>query len=146
MKKLATLILAITGLVGAAVAEENINVSGKSGIAVNGYDVVSFFSEDQPAHGDPGISATHQGAKYIFSNQENKSQFESDPGKYAPQFGGYCAYGVSVDALFPVDVSTATIRDGKLYLNLNTQVLDLFKKDLEGNISKAEKQWVKLGQ
>ena len=120
------------------------NVAGQSGIALNGYDPVSFHSESTALHGDPGITAKHGGATYLFANKENRKQFQADPGRYAPQYGGFCAYGVSVGALFPVDINTAQIRDGKLYLNLNPAIQELFNQDLDGNIDKAEKNWPKL--
>jgi YHS domain-containing protein len=95
-------------------------------------------------HGDPDISATHNGAKYFFASKEHKTAFEADPQKYVPQFGGYCAFGVAIGALFPVDISTWQVRDGKLYLNLNPAVLKLFNKDPSGYIAKAEKNWPDL--
>ncbi len=67
--------------------------------------------------------------------------FEVDPQKYVPQFGGYCAFGVAEGPLFPVDINTWQVRGGELYLNLNPAVLKVFKKDVQGYVSKAEKNW-----
>jgi YHS domain-containing protein len=123
-------------------AGELVNVAGASGIALDGYDPVAFFTDNRPTHGDPAISATYKGAKYLFASKEHKVKFEADPGKYAPQFGGYCAFGVAVGALFPVDINTWQIRNGgKLYLNLNPAILEQFNKDFEGYVAKAEKNW-----
>lgn len=121
---------------------ELVNVAGASGIALDGYDPVAFVTDKRPMHGDPAISATYKGAKYLFASKEHRARFEADPEKYAPQFGGYCAFGVAVGALFPVDINTWQIRDGgKLYLNLNPAILEQFNKDFEGYVAKAEKNW-----
>lgn len=121
-----------------------VNVAGASGIALDGYDPVSFFTEKKPMHGDPAISSTYNGAKYFFASKKHKTKFDSDPQRYAPQFGGYCAFGVAEGALFPVDINTGQIWKGKLYLNLNPAVLKLFNKDIEGYVATAEKNWPDL--
>lgn len=141
MKKILTSLAAVTLLSAAAVAGELVNTSGASGIALSGYDPVAFFTDAKPMNGDPGITSEHLGATYFFATKEHKKLFETNPAKYAPQTGGFCTYGVSVGALFPVDISTWQIRDGKLYLNLNHEILAAFNKDFEKNVSKAEKNW-----
>ena len=127
-----------------ATAKDLVNVSGATGIAINGFDPVSFFTEKKPVNGDPGIKAKYKGATYLFSTKDNKSAFEKSPEQYAPQYGGYCAYGASVNALFPVDVSTWQVRNGKLYLNLNPSIVEAFNEDFDGAITKANKNWPKL--
>ena len=124
-----------------AVAGELVNVAGASGIALNGYDPVAFFTDGKPVNGDPGVTSTHKGATYFFASKAHKAAFEADPEKYAPQYGGYCAYGAALGALFPVDISTWQVRNGKLYLNLNPAIAKEFNKNPEGNIAKAEKNW-----
>lgn len=144
MNKFAYLVVSVAALgmfATSVYAGDIVNVSGASGVALDGYDPVAFFVEKTPMNGDPGISASYNGAKYFFASKEHKTAFEADPGKYAPQFGGYCAFGVAEGALFPVDINTWQIRDGKLYLNLNPAVLKLFNKDTAGYIAKAEKNW-----
>lgn len=128
----------------AAAAGDLVNVAGASRIAVNGYDPVAFFTDGKPTNGDPGIKSTHKGAIYFFASKAHKSQFDADPEKYVPQFGGYCAYGVALGALFPVDISTWQVRNGKLYLNLNPAIAKEFNKNPVGNIAKAEKNWPDL--
>jgi len=144
MKQFATIIAAVVALTLSTFAGDLVNVSGASNIALNGYDPVAFFTADKAAHGDPGISAKHQGATYIFSSKDNQRLFVSNPEKYAPQHGGFCSYGVSVGALFPVDISTWQVHDEKLYLNLNPAILELFNDDFKQNISKADTNWAKL--
>lgn len=138
------LVIAFSSLILTAtssLAGDLVNVSGASGIAVNGYDTVAFFTEKKPVHGNPSISVKHSGATYLFSSKENAAKFEANPTKYAPQTGGFCTYGVSVGALFPVDISTWQVRDGKLYLNLNPEILKAFNGDFAGNVKKAEGNW-----
>jgi YHS domain-containing protein len=125
-----------------AFAADLVNTAGASGIAVGGFDTVAFFTDKKPVNGDPGISATYQGATYIFATKEHKEKFEAAPDKYVPQCGGFCAFGVSVNALFPVDiVNTWQVRNEKLYFNLNKSILSAFNKDFDGNVAKAEKNW-----
>ena len=146
MKQVLITIASIAALATSAFAGQLVNVSGASGIALDGYDPVAFFTLGKPAHGDPGISATHEGATYLFASKEHKRTFEANPKKYLPQFGGYCAYGAALNALFPVDISTWQIRDGKLYLNLNPAILEAFNQDFHGNVAKAQKNWAGLVQ
>lgn len=141
MKKLLTALTATFLLAFTAHADDSVNVSGASNIALGGYDPVAFFTEKKPVHGSPSIKAEHKGATYLFATEEDKALFVKAPDKYAPQFGGYCAYGVAVGAVFPVDISTWQVRDGKLYLNLNPAILKEFNKDLDRNIAKAKANW-----
>jgi YHS domain-containing protein len=97
-------------------------------------------------NGSPFIKATYRGAEYFFATEEHKKLFTGNPEKYAPQYGGFCAYGVGLDALFPVDISTWQIRDGKLYLNLDHDILAKFNADFGGNVAKADKNWPGLVQ
>jgi len=122
-------------------AGDLVNVSGASKAAVSGYDVVAFFTDSRPVNGSPAISAMYQGATYFFATEEHKKLFEQNPDKYVPQYGGFCAYGVALGKLFPVDINTWQVRNGKLYLNLNADILKTFNADFEGNIIKAEKNW-----
>jgi YHS domain-containing protein len=144
IKSILALTLATFALAYSAAAGELVNVSGASNIAVGGYDTVAFFTDKKAVNGDPGISATYQGATYIFASKEHKELFASAPEKYDPQCGGYCAFGVSVGALFPVEISTWQVRNGKLYLNLNKSILRKFNSDFESNVAKADKNWPTL--
>ncbi len=141
MKKIIQSIAAFTLLASSAFAGGLVNVSGASQIAVSGYDPVAFFTDAKAVNGSPFISAEYQGATYFFATEEHKKSFAENPSKYAPQFGGYCAYGVSLGKLFPVDINTWQVRDGKLYLNLNADILKKFNADLGGNVAKAEQHW-----
>lgn len=141
MKNILKSLAAIVLLSTPAFAGELVNVSGASKAAVSGYDTVAFFTDSKPVNGSPFVSAEFQGATYFFATEEHKDLFTKHPEKYAPQFGGFCAFGVSINKLFPVDINTWQIREGKLYLNLNPDILKKFNADLEGNIARADKNW-----
>lgn len=144
MKTIIKSIAALVLLSASVFASDLVNVSGASKAAVNGFDPVAFFTDSKPVNGSPFISAEHNGATYYFANEEHKKLFTSNPDKYVPQFGGYCAFGVTLGKLFPVDISTWQVRDGKLYLNLNPDILKKFNEDLSGNVAKVGKNWPAL--
>ncbi|MEO6327127.1 MAG: YHS domain-containing (seleno)protein [Thermoanaerobaculia bacterium] len=123
-----------------------VNVAGASKIAVNGYDAVAFFTDAKPVNGSPFISAEYQGATYLFSSEEHKNLFTAKPAEYAPQYGGFCAFGVAIDKLFPVDITTWQVRNGKLYLNLNGDILKKFNAEFDGNVAKANANWKGLAR
>jgi len=125
-------------------ADGLVNEAGASHVGLDGYDPVAFFVDAKPAHGSPEIKATHQGVTYFFASEAHQKLFTAKPDKYLPQFGGFCAMGVSMGMLLPVDVSTWQVRDGRLYMNLNPDVRVMFDKDAKGNIAKAESNWAML--
>jgi len=113
----------------------------KSGVAIQGYDPVAFFTDPKPVKGDPKFVAKRDGAIYLFASKEHKELFTQDSGKYEPVFGGYCAYGVSRDKLVEIDVDAFQIVDGKLLLQYSKGVRDDFNKDTPGNLAKANANW-----
>jgi len=113
-------------------------------VAAGGYDVVSYHSDSKAVRGNGDHVASYKGETYLFSNDSNKKKFESNPAAYAPAFGGYCAYGVSVGKKFVGDPQLWKVVDKKLYLNLNPDIQSKWKKDVSGNITKAENQWQKI--
>ena len=144
MKNLLKSFAAVALLSASAYAADLVNVSGASNAAVNGYDTVAFFTDAKPVNGSPFISDEYQGATYFFASEAHKALFVANPEKYVPQYGGFCAYGVGLGRLFPVDINTWQVRDGKLYLNLNPGILKKFNADFAGNVAKAEKNWPDL--
>ena len=118
----------------------------KSGLALQGYDPVAFFTLNRAAEGKPELAATHRGVTYRFVSAEHKATFERAPEKYEPAFGGYCAYGVSQGGLFEVDIRTAQIVGGRLVLNKNLRVKEMFDQDRENRLRMADREWPKLVQ
>ncbi len=113
----------------------------RNGAAINGYDPVAYFTKSSPQKGSLDHSLNWQGAVWLFQSADNKALFEANPEKYAPQYGGYCAYAVSKGATAKTEPDAWAIRDGKLYLNYNTEVRSLWKLDVPGNISRANANW-----
>ena len=141
MKNILKSIAAIVLLSLSAFAADLVNVSGASKAAVSGYDTVAFFTDGKPVNGSPFITADHKGATYYFASEDHKALFTANPEKYVPQFGGFCAFGVSINKVLPVDISTWQVRNGKLYLNLNPDIRIKFDADIDGNLAKATKNW-----
>jgi YHS domain-containing protein len=112
-----------------------------SGVAIQGYDPVAFFTDGKPVKGDPKILAKRDGAIYYFASKEHRDLFVKEPAKYEPVFGGYCAYGVSRDKLVEIDVNAFQIVDSKLLLQYSTGVREKFNADQAGNLAKADSYW-----
>jgi len=111
---------------------------------IRGYDPVAYFTEGRPVPGRSDLSVEHEGGKYLFANAANRDTFKANPKDYAPQYGGYCAYGVAVAKKFDIDPSSWRIVDGKLYFNLNPVILEKWGADTKGYIRKSEENWPKI--
>ena len=111
------------------------------GLAIRGYDPVAYFTMSKPVKGDAAISSAYEGANWAFSSADNKALFDADPEKYAPKYGGYCAYAVSKGATAPTVPEAWTIHEGRLYLNFSTNVREVWREDIPGNIAKADNNW-----
>lgn len=124
-----------------------------TGFAASGYDVVAYFdlpqnpigqSQPAPVAGDKDITAEYNGAKFAFSSEANKTAFLADPAKYAPQYDGHCAYGVSKGGKVPGNPTLWRIVDNKLYLNITKNVVGFWEEDIPGNIDLAEGNWTSI--
>ncbi|MBS4065548.1 MAG: hypothetical protein KGZ74_13390 [Chitinophagaceae bacterium] len=113
----------------------------KNGYAIGGFDAVAYFTENKPVKGDTTISITWKKAKWLFSSKKNADLFQSNPEKYAPQYGGYCAYGCSRGYKATTEPDAFTVSDGKLYLNYNLKTKEVWLKDMKAYIQKADKNW-----
>ena len=133
----AILVLAISAAAQAA-GETNVD---SSGLALKGYDPVAYFTDGKPAQGKAEFTARHEGATYRFASAANRDAFVAAPAKYAPQYGGYCAFGTASGYKAPIEPDAWTIVDGKLYLNYNRQVRSQWSSDITGYIRKADSQW-----
>ncbi len=114
------------------------------GHAIDGYDPVAYFKANEPVKGSSDFTHEWNDAKWYFSSAENKADFIADPEKYAPQYGGYCAWAVSQGSTAPTDPKAWHIEDGKLYLNYNQSVQTNWLKDVPGHIKSADKNWPDL--
>ena len=138
MKKLIYLVVVLTTT--SIFAQNNL----KNKIAIQGYDPVAYFESNKAVEGNKTITSEFNNAIYFFSSDDNKAQFLKDPEQYLPQFGGYCAYGMSEGYKAPIQPEVFTIVDQKLYLNYNLEVKEMWLKDRENRITKASKTWEKV--
>ena len=119
------------------------NVDDK-GVILDGYDAVAFFTDNKPVMGDATFQFKYQDAIYYFASQQHLDMFKSDPEKYKPQFGGWCAYAVSLGRIAPINVNTFSIVDNRLVIQHNDRAVKGWNKDVAGNLSKADKYWPKV--
>lgn len=114
------------------------------GVALKGYDPVSYFLSTGPVQGNSNISASHEGATYLFATTSNRDVFKANPGKYAPAFGGFCAMGAVMEKKLDIDPQLWRVVDGKLYLNVHKPAQTRWLEDIKGNIEKGEKNWSRI--
>ncbi len=145
MRSTTTLLLAAMAFVAAVVATPAFaHDTTHSTPAVSGYDPVAYFTEGQPVRGSGYHVTDYQGVTYLFASEANQEEFEANPERYAPAYGGYCAYGLSVGKKFVSDPEVWKIVDGKLYLNLDRNIQRTWQKDIPGNIVKADRNWPEI--
>lgn len=109
--------------------------------AINGFDTVAYFTLGEPVEGRAENAVMWKGAIWKFASPDNREAFEADPRAYAPQYGGYCAYGVSRGYRDKTEPDAWHIVDGKLYLVRTPYVRALWMRDLTGHIAKANANW-----
>ena len=111
------------------------------GVALGGYDAVSYFDGGSPQRGDPSIEATYGGARYHFVSQEHRATFERDPARYAPAYGGFCGYAASIGKVRPANPLLWSIVDGQLIVQHTPGAVELWNRDVAGNKAKADDAW-----
>jgi YHS domain-containing protein len=114
------------------------------GVAVGGYDPVAYFTERRPVKGSPEFTLEHEGATWRFASAANRDAFKADPAKYAPQYGGYCAWAVASGYTAKGDPEAWTVSGGKLYLNYNQSVRRGWEQDILGNVKKGDANWPRV--
>ena len=133
-------LLVMIGVANAAEVPEHINVD-PDGYSIDRYDPVSYFTEGRPNRGKEEFTAEYQGAKYAFSSESNRELFLSNPKKYLPQYGGYCAYGAVHGSKSKVDPEVWDIVDGKLYLMISGGTRSIWQKKKKTYIKMANQAW-----
>jgi YHS domain-containing protein len=112
-----------------------------SDVGLSGYDAVAYFTDSKPVKGDAKFTHTYQGAKWHFSSAENRDKFAAAPERYAPQYGGYCAWAVAQGKTASADPMLWKIVQGKLYVNYSADVQKKWELDIAGNVQKADGNW-----
>ena len=116
----------------------------KDGLAIRGHDAVAYFKDAKALKGNADLRAQYKGSTFLFSSAANRDAFAADPAKYAPQYGGYCAFGTAGGYKAATDPTAFTIVDGKLYLNYNAAVQKQWSADIPGFIGKADANWPRV--
>jgi YHS domain-containing protein len=108
---------------------------------LKGFDAVAYFQQGKAIPGNANFTYKWQNVNWRFSTAENRNLFIKNPEKYAPQYGGFCAWAVSRGYTAPIDPNAWKIVNGKLYLNVNLDTQKRWEKDIPGNIQKADQNW-----
>jgi hypothetical protein len=119
-------------------------INHDNGVAIQGYDAVAYFTRNAAVKGSQAFAHTWNGVRWHFASAEHRDAFASDPGRYAPAFGGYCAYGVSRGYAVDIDPEAFAVVDGTLYLNYSKSVQRTWNQDRPGFIEKARRSWPKV--
>ena len=119
-------------------------VYSKNGMAIEGYDPVAYFTQSKAVRGKSEFSSSYLGATFLFSSKDNKNLFESNPKKYAPEFGGHCAWAASQGYIAKSDPRAWTVHGGKLYLNYNKSIRKKWLRNIDSNIAKGDANWPSL--
>ena len=116
------------------------------GVALRGYDVVSYFDANQPTKGLSAYSHEYRGSTFLFASDANLKKFVAQPEKFAPQYGGFCALGTANGYKVKTEPDAFKVVDGKLYLNYNRKVLEIWTRDPPGYITRADKNWPQVAK
>jgi YHS domain-containing protein len=113
----------------------------QNGVILGGHDPVAFFTENKPVMGSEAHQAQYMGATYHFASAANRDAFLANPAHYAPQFGAFCSMAVSMGKLEPTEISTFSIVDGRLLFQRNEKAMKMWRKDVKGNLERADSKW-----
>jgi len=125
-------------------AADAIYTSFLSDKAAGGYDVVAYFTENKPVEGNNKYTLDYKDATWYFSSASNLTLFKNNPEKYAPQYGGYCAWAMATNDTAPGKPAFWTVYNGKLYLNYDQSVQDTWVNDKDNFIKQADLNWSQL--
>ncbi len=123
---------------------QTVNFYNSNGIAIKGFDPVAYFTQNKAVEGKDSLTTNWSGSIWKFASKENLTLFTKNPEKYAPSYGGFCAYGASEKHLSPTDPNAWTIVNNKLYLNYNLKVKEIWIKDTTTRIISADNYWMTL--
>jgi YHS domain-containing protein len=114
-------------------------------VILKGYDPVAYFNQGKAVRGNPSITSKYHGATYLFASREDKAEFDKSPAKFEPQYGGYCAYSMAKGERHDIDPKAFHIYQGKLYVCQTPEQMKKFSANIDGNVSKADQNWLKIG-
>jgi len=147
-RRTATVTLAALLLLGGCATDGSVSqtkpippLNAENGVALKGHDPVAYFSAGKPMSGQAGIEHRWRGLTWRFASVANRDAFAAEPERYAPQFGGYCAFAISRGYIADIDPAAWAVERGKLYLNNNAFAHQLWEVDRPGNIAAGERNW-----
>lgn len=142
----ATLLIGILAIFqpSSLIAAKPINQTFFGSKAIDGYDTVAYHTLGKPVKGSKSYSHEWKGANWLFSTPSNRDLFKADPTKYAPQYGGYCAWAAANNKIADADATLWDIYDGKLYLNYNTKTHNEWRLDKAGMVRRGNANWPSL--
>jgi YHS domain-containing protein len=135
------ILLSASALAGDSPTSPVAAVNTAAGLGLKGYDPVAYFTEGRPTPGIDQYTYSWKGVTYRFASADNLARFQTDPEKYLPQYGGYCAYAMSLDRIADIDPSRWAIINGKLYLNNGYLAQSLWSLNKGGNIASGDRNW-----
>ena len=135
------LILLLAMHAPSAWAFEEINISYFSGVALDGYDAVSYFTQSGAVKGNESYALKWKSATWLFSNDANRQRFLENPAAFAPQYGGYCSNQMSLGNLSDIDTAVWRIIDNKLYLFGHDSGRVRWASDTGQRILDADRHW-----
>jgi len=112
-----------------------------NGVILKGYDAVAYFKQGKAVKGKPSIRSTYNGATYLFASESDKADFDKSPDKFAPQYGGFCAYSMSKHRASDIDPNVFFVYKGKLYVCTSKTGLKVFSSNPDANIKKADENY-----
>ena len=131
-------VLLVFGFVGSIHASQHFE---RNGLAIDGYDPVAYFTEMKPVRGSSEFRANYQGTTFQFASATHRDTFTTNPQKFAPQYGGYCAYGMAKGYKAKIDPAAFTVVGDKLYLNYSEGIRSRWLSDVPGYIQQADRNW-----
>ncbi|HYY29990.1 MAG TPA: YHS domain-containing (seleno)protein [Chthoniobacterales bacterium] len=114
-------------------------------VILHGYDPVAYFKQDKAVRGNPAIRSEYKGSTYLFASQDDKADFDKDPARYEPQYGGFCANSMAHGERHDINPTAFRVYKGKLYVCSSQRALSEFSANIDTNISKADENWLKIG-
>ena len=126
---------------GVAVADQPPVFTGRGDFAIRGYDAVAYHMDEKPVKGDSDFTTEWNGATWRFKSAENRDTFASDPERWAPAYGGYCAWAVANNYTAKTDPDAWSVADGRLFLNFNKSIRKKWSKDIPGNVKRGDANW-----
>jgi len=129
----------LAGLIGIAFC-----ATPEDPVAIKGYDTVAYFTEGKALKGTEDFTSSWHGMTWFFQSMEHRDLFTATPGKYAPQYDGWCAWAMTEARKAVTDPNVWKIVDGKLYLNCSPSAYEKWSRDIPGHIRKADEIWFRM--